>query len=66
MRLTFGTVRIQRWRLKRKLTQRVLAERVGIHPIYLAQLEAGTKTPSLRTLERLAKALRVKIAKLLE
>jgi len=59
-------VRIKRWRVKRELTQQELADKVGIHRVYVAQLEAGTKTPSLRTLQRLAKALRVKVADLLD
>jgi transcriptional regulator with XRE-family HTH domain len=59
-------MRVKHWRLKRKLTQQALADRVGIHRVYLAQLEAGTKTPSLGTLQRLAKALRVKVAALLD
>lgn len=58
-------MRVKLWRTKRQLTQQALADKVGIHRVYLAQLEAGTKTPSLRTLQRLAKALRVKVADLL-
>ncbi len=59
-------MRIKRWRLKRQLTQQALADKVGVHRVYLAKLEAGTRTPSLRTLERLAKALGVKVAALLD
>ena len=57
---------IQRWRTKRKLTQAELARRAGIHRIYLAQIEGQTKVPSLATLERLAKALRVKVSALVD
>ena len=57
---------IQRWRTKRKLTQAELAARAGIHRIYLAQIEGQTKVPSLATLEKLARALRVKPGRLLE
>ncbi len=59
-------MRIKLWRLKRRLTQQALADKAAIHRVYLAQLEAGTKTPSLHTLRRLAKTLRVKVAVLLE
>lgn len=59
-------MRVKRWRTKRQLTQQALADKVGIHRVYLAQLETGTKTPSLRTLQRLAKALGVKVADLLD
>jgi transcriptional regulator with XRE-family HTH domain len=57
---------IKRLRERRKLTQEVLAERAGIHRVYLAQIEAGTKTPSIPTLEKLAAALGVKPGRLLE
>ncbi len=62
---------LRRLRLERGMTQRVLAEKVGITSVYLAYLEGGEKgrpsrTPSLRTLQRLAKALKVKMGELLE
>jgi transcriptional regulator with XRE-family HTH domain len=57
---------IRRLRTRKKLTQAQLAAQVPCHRIYLAQIEAGTKTPSIATLEKIAKALRVKVARLLE
>ena len=57
---------VKRWRMRRQLTQQALADKVGIHRVYLARLEAGTRTPSLRTLKRLAKALKVTMADLLD
>lgn len=51
---------------KAKMTQAELAAAVGVHRIYIAQIEAGTKTPSIATLERIAKALKTDIATLLE
>ena len=39
------------------LTQSALAERVGITQAYLAELEKGTKRPSLAVLEKLCSAL---------
>ncbi len=48
------------------MTQEALAKKVGIHRVYLAQIEASSKTPSLHTLERLAKALGVKVTDLLD
>ena len=59
-------VTIKRLRTRKKLTQAELAAKVQCHRIYLAQIEAGTKTPSIATLEKLAKALRVKVSRLLE
>jgi transcriptional regulator with XRE-family HTH domain len=58
-------MRVKRLRQKKNLTQATLAERVGVHRIYIAQIEAGTKTPSLPTLAKLAKALGVPVTALL-
>lgn len=46
-------------RLRRRLTQDALAERVGIHPSYLGSIERGRRNVPLDTLCRLAWALRV-------
>ena len=66
--MTLRTVgmRVKRLRKKKELTQAALAERVDVHRIYIAQIEAGTKTPSLPTLAKLARALGVPVARLLE
>lgn len=62
---------LKRIRRERGLTQAELARKVGITQVYVAYLEGGRKskasrTPSLRTLEKLAKALKVKVGELLE
>ena len=57
---------IARIRKRRNMTQAQLAKRAGVHRIYVAQIEGQTKVPSLATLEKLAKALNVKIGRLLE
>ena len=54
------TVRVLR--IRKKLTQAQLAAKVPCHRIYLAQIEAGI----IATLEKIAKALNVKVARLLE
>jgi transcriptional regulator with XRE-family HTH domain len=58
--------RIKALREQRKMTQEQLAERAGIGRSYLARLETARQDPTLSTLEKIAKALRVKVAKLLE
>jgi heterodisulfide reductase subunit A-like polyferredoxin len=40
--------------------------RAKLHRVYAAQIDGQTKTPSLAALERLAKALRVPLAELLQ
>jgi transcriptional regulator with XRE-family HTH domain len=62
---TFG-MRIRTLRETKGLTQAALGKRAKLHRVYVAQIEAQTKTPSLAALERLAKALGVPVAKLLE
>jgi len=57
---------LKRLRKKKGWTQPQLAERVGIHRVYLAHLEDGRRTPSLATLGKLARVLRVKVAELLD
>jgi transcriptional regulator with XRE-family HTH domain len=59
-------MRLKRLRQERGLTQEQLAKKVRVHRVYIAQMEAETKTPSLATLTRLAKALDVTIADLLD
>lgn len=44
-------------RLERRLTQDQLAERAGLHRTYIGHLERGRCSPTLATLERLARAL---------
>jgi len=57
---------IKRLRQEQGLTQEALAKKAGVHRVYVAQIEGQTKVPSLATLEKLAKALRVKVGRLLE
>ena len=58
--------RLKDLRAKRELTQERLAKRADISRAYLARLEIGRHDPPLSTLTKLAKALKVKVAKLLE
>jgi transcriptional regulator with XRE-family HTH domain len=46
-------------RLRRKLSQEVLAARSDLSVSYISMLERGQRTPPLDTLESLAKALSV-------
>ena len=64
-RLTFPSddlgAAVQRLRQDRNMTQAELAKRAGIHKIYLAKIEGGTKVPAIPTLERIAKALGLRL-----
>lgn len=59
-------MRVKEWRSRRGLTQEQLAAKAGISRGYLARLETARQDPKLSTLEKLAKALKVDVAKLLK
>jgi transcriptional regulator with XRE-family HTH domain len=59
-------MQLKKLRAARGMTQEALAEKAGISRTYIARLELGQQDPTLGTLEKLAKALRVMPGKLLE
>ena len=59
-------MRIKKLRAAQAFSQEELAKRAGISRGYLARLETARQDPTLTTLEKLAKALGVKVARLLE
>jgi len=58
--------RIKALRAERRLQQRQLAEKAGLTPSMLSQIESGRLTPSLHTLGKLAAAFGVSIGSLFE
>jgi len=60
-----GTV-LKKARERRKLTQVALAKKVGVHQVTIARIETGERRPSMDLLQRLAKALKVKVGELLK
>jgi len=56
--------RIREVRLKRGLSQRALAERVGIPQTHVSAMELGIQLPNLLTVLRLAVALECKVTDL--
>jgi len=59
-------MRVKQWRERRGLTQERLAAKAGISRGYLARLETARQDPKLSTLEKIAKALKVDVTKLLK
>jgi transcriptional regulator with XRE-family HTH domain len=59
-------MRLKLHRAKQGLSQADLAEEAGITREYIARLETGHHDPSLSTLVKLAKALKVKVGELVE
>jgi transcriptional regulator with XRE-family HTH domain len=56
---------VKRLRSKKKLSQKALADKVGISVSYVSMLERGQRSPPLETIEKMAKALGVAPALLL-
>lgn len=59
-------LRLKQLRKRRKMSQEQLAEKAGVSRSYLARVETARQDPTLSTIEKLAKALRVRPARLLE
>jgi transcriptional regulator with XRE-family HTH domain len=59
-------MRLKELRKRRGWSQEKLAHEAGISRTYLARLETARQDPTLSTLEKLAEALGVKVAKLIE
>jgi transcriptional regulator with XRE-family HTH domain len=58
--------RIRELRKKRKMTQALLAEKTDLSDNFIGLLERGQTTPSLETLDKISKALKVPIRELFE
>ncbi|MBO6273415.1 helix-turn-helix transcriptional regulator [bacterium] len=54
---------IKLYRNKRGLTQEQLGERCGVSTDYISELERGKKTPSIKRLDMIARALNIEIYK---
>ena len=57
---------IRRFRKKQALTQEKLAELSKIDPKSIIQIENGKRNPTLKTLRRIALALKTPISKLMD
>lgn len=59
-------VRLRRYRERRRLSVRALAERAGVSPSFVSQFERGVTNASVSSLRRLAEAVGVPMADLFE
>lgn len=57
--------RVQKLRKSIGYTQERFAEIVGISRTHIGHIEQGRKSPSLKTLEKIARALKIKLGDLL-
>ena len=59
-------MRLKRLRANRKMSQAALAEKSAVSREYIARLELGQQDPTLGTMQKLAKALKVTVGALVE
>ena len=57
---------IRKHREQLDLTQEELAEKAEVHRTYLADIERGTRNPSIESIRRVAYALRIPTSELFE
>lgn len=57
---------IRRIRLAKDMTQGDLCRKLEVDRAYMSNIESGKKNPTLSTIERIAKALRVSIEELMQ
>lgn len=67
MRLDFNAIgkRIKLARVKRNLTQEILADRISVTPQHVSNIETGNSSVSLTTLVAIANVLKVSVDELL-
>ena len=53
-------------RLKQELSQGDVAKRMNVHRSYISSIERGVRNPSLKVIQRIAKALEVPMEKLIK
>jgi transcriptional regulator with XRE-family HTH domain len=56
---------LRKVRAARHISQEELAHRAGLHRTYVSSVERGERNVTLETIEKLAKALNVSMAKLM-
>jgi len=57
---------VRRIRLRKELSQGDLAKRLNVHRSYVSGIERGIRNPSLKVIERFAKALEVEVKNLIK
>lgn len=58
--------RIRSYRLQNGLNQEELAEKCGLHPTYIGQVERGEKNATLDSISKIANGLSLSLSKLFE
>ena len=58
--------RIRNYRTQQKLSQEELAEKCGLHPTYIGQVERGEKNATIESISKIAAGLSVSLSTLFE
>lgn len=58
--------RIRNYRIQQKLSQEELAEKCGLHPTYIGQVERGEKNATIESISKIAIGLSVSLSTLFE
>lgn len=58
--------RIRSYRLQNGLNQEELAEKCGLHPTYIGQVERGEKNATIESISKIANGLSLSLSKLFE
>jgi XRE family transcriptional regulator, regulator of sulfur utilization len=57
---------VRKWRLKRKLTQDIFAEKSGLHRAHVGEIERGESNVTIQTLKLIADTLKIKVIDLVK
>ena len=57
--------RVKKIRTSKRMSQSDLARVLGVHPNYISGVERGLENMSLKSIEKLARALKIPVIKLL-
>ena len=58
--------RLRNYRLQKKLSQEELAERCGLHPTYIGQVERGEKNATIESISKITAGLGIPLYTLFE
>lgn len=58
--------RIRNYRIQQKLSQEELAEKCGLHPTYIGQIERGEKNATLESISKITSGLSISLSTLFE
>ncbi|MBR6426354.1 MAG: helix-turn-helix transcriptional regulator [Clostridia bacterium] len=58
--------RIRCYRTEKKMSQEELAEKCGLHPAYIGQVERGEKNASIESVSKIARGLEINLSRIFE